>query len=277
MNIQPISTCTQNCRILRTTFSVADALHWYTSSNSSCYHVIWYLFWCETPPSSSGKWRSSSGLLMGYPKGFASQDSYVTKLHRYTKNYPFMMLVSSKSTHVVSVRHSPAGNPGSPGRLKKRSSKPLESWIKDDSNRFKHYTSYKPLSSIHSQQPNFPLNLWGFRFRFRIMKSCPAPQYFPLKYIGMTWHDNLVDLNSLTWCGEELDLPNWSPKSPFNVQLGWMNSVEASVHKLDQRVRSTTWEFSANPPIGSIYQLYTTYILPFGSFWGVICYLDTTF
>lgn len=217
MNIQPISTCTQNCRILRTTFSVADALHWYTSSNSSCYHVIWYLFWCETPPSSSGKWRSSSGLLMGYPKGFASQDSYVTKLHRYTKNYPFMMLVSSKSTHVVSVRHSPAGNPGSPGRLKKRSSKPLESWIKDDSNRFNHYTSYKPLSSIHSQQPNFPLNLWGFRFRFRIMKSCPAPQYFPLKYIGMTWHDNLVDLNSLTWCGEELDLPNWSPKSPHSM------------------------------------------------------------
>ena len=263
MNIQPISTCTQNCRIKKELIYLFQLI---------MLPLFGIYFDAKPLPVAVANWRSSSGLLMGYPKGFASQDTYVTKLHRYTKNYPFMMLVSSKSTHVVSVRHSPAGNPGSPGRLKKRSSKPLESWIKDDSNRFKHYT-LNPLAATE-----LPTQLVRLQIPIPNHEVMPCPSVLPTQVhrYDMTWQSRWPQFFDLVRgrVGSTKLIPQ---VTTFNVQLGWMNSVEASVHKLDQRVRSTTWEFSANPPIGSIYQLYTTYILPFGSFWGVICYLDTTF
>ena len=64
------------------------------------HHVttVWYLFWCETPASSSGKLKEQLRVTHGYPKGFASQDSYVTKLHQYTQSYPFMICVVEVDT-----------------------------------------------------------------------------------------------------------------------------------------------------------------------------------
>ena len=93
----------------------------------------------------------------------------------------------------------------------------------------------------------------------------PCPSVLPTQvHIGMTWHSSRWPQFFDLVRGKSLI----SRVNTFNVQLGWMNSVEASVHDFDLRVRSTTWEFSANSPIGGKGHLYTTYILPFGGLYA---------
>lgn len=151
MNIQPISTCTQNCRIKQELIYLFQLI---------MLPLFGIYFDAKPLPVAVAKLKEEQRVTHAYPMGFASRD--IAMLQSLAGNYtqlPFHDLC--RRSRESSARHSPR-QPQRPGRLKKNPREILEAASVMDQRHFKPFQtlpSYKPPTSIHSQQPNFPLNL----------------------------------------------------------------------------------------------------------------------